>query len=56
MSGSDEALPGASRRLPQPEPAPRQLAWLGSIVGQYAFSVALAVYAYRHGGATAVGS
>src|SRR5712692_9042438 len=32
-----------------------QLAWAGSITGQYAFSVALAVYAYRHGGAAAVG-
>lgn len=32
-----------------------QLAWAGSITGQYAFSIALAVYAYRHGGATAVG-
>ncbi len=32
-----------------------QLAWGGSITGQYAFSVALAVYAYRHGGAAVVG-
>ena len=32
-----------------------QLAWVGSITGQYAYSIALAVYAYRHGGATAVG-
>jgi MFS family permease len=32
-----------------------QLALAGSIVGQYAFSIALAVYAYRHGGAGAVG-
>ena len=32
-----------------------QLAWAGSIIGTWAFSVALAVYAYRHGGASAVG-
>jgi MFS family permease len=32
-----------------------QLAWAGSIVGTWAFSIALAVYAYRHGGASAVG-
>ena len=32
-----------------------QLAWAGSITGQYAFSIALSVYAYRHGGPTVVG-
>jgi MFS family permease len=32
-----------------------QLAWAGSIIGSWAFSVALAVYAYRHGGTSAVG-
>jgi predicted MFS family arabinose efflux permease len=32
-----------------------QLAWAGSIVGQFAFSVALAVYSYQQGGATVVG-
>jgi MFS family permease len=32
-----------------------QLAWAGSIIGTWAFSVALAVYAYRQGGASAVG-
>lgn len=32
-----------------------QLAWAGSIIGTWAFSVALSVYAYRHGGASAVG-
>jgi len=32
-----------------------QLAWAGSVTGQYAFSIALAVYAYRHGGAATVG-
>jgi MFS family permease len=32
-----------------------QLAWAGSIIGTWAFSIALAVYAYRHGGASAVG-
>ena len=32
-----------------------QLAWIGSIIGSWAYSVALVVYAYREGGATAVG-
>jgi predicted MFS family arabinose efflux permease len=32
-----------------------QLAWGGSIVGQYANMVAISVYAYRHNGAAAVG-
>jgi MFS family permease len=32
-----------------------QLAWAGSIIGTWAFTVALAVYAFRHGGASAVG-
>lgn len=32
-----------------------QLAWAGSIIGTWAFTVALAVYAYHHGGAAAIG-
>jgi MFS family permease len=32
-----------------------QLAFLGSIAGEYSFSVAISVYAYRQGGADAVG-
>jgi MFS family permease len=32
-----------------------QLAYAGAAVGTYAYGVALGVYAYRHGGATAVG-
>jgi MFS family permease len=32
-----------------------QLAWAGSIIGSWAYTVALVVYAYRHGGASAVG-
>jgi len=32
-----------------------ELAWAGSIIGSWAYTVALVVYAYRHGGATAVG-
>jgi MFS family permease len=32
-----------------------ELAWAGSIIGSWAYAVALAVYAYRHGGASAVG-
>jgi MFS family permease len=32
-----------------------QLAWAGSIIGSWAYTVALVVYAYDHGGASAVG-
>jgi MFS family permease len=32
-----------------------QLAWSGSVVGQWGYEIALAVFAYRHGGAAAVG-
>jgi MFS family permease len=32
-----------------------QLAWAGSIIGTWAYTIALVVYAYRHGGASAVG-
>lgn len=32
-----------------------QLAWAGSIVGDWAYNMAVAVYAYHQGGATAVG-
>ena len=32
-----------------------ELAWAGSIIGSWAYAVALAVYAYRHGGVSAVG-
>ena len=32
-----------------------QLAFAGSVTGNYAYAIAVAVYAYRHGGATAVG-
>jgi MFS family permease len=32
-----------------------QLAWIGSIIGSWAYSVALVVYAYREGGTAAVG-
>src|SRR5436305_9794308 len=32
-----------------------ELAWVGSIIGHWAFGVALAVYAYRVGGTGAVG-
>ena len=32
-----------------------QLAWAGSIIGTWAFTVALAVYAFHHGGASAIG-
>lgn len=33
-----------------------QFAWIGSVAGQYSYSIALAVFAYRHGGAAAVGA
>jgi MFS family permease len=32
-----------------------QLAWAGSIIGTWAYAIALVVYAYDHGGASAVG-
>ena len=32
-----------------------QFAWIGSVAGQYSYSIALAVFAYDHGGAAAVG-
>jgi MFS family permease len=32
-----------------------ELGWMGSIIGEWAYAVALSVYAYHHGGATAVG-
>lgn len=32
-----------------------QLAWVGSVIGNWSYSVALAVYAYRQGGPAAVG-
>lgn len=32
-----------------------QLAWVGSVIGNWSYSVALAVYAYREGGPAAVG-
>lgn len=32
-----------------------QLAWAGSVIGQWGYSIALVVFAYRHGGAAAVG-
>jgi MFS family permease len=32
-----------------------ELAWAGSVIGQWGYEVALAVFAYRAGGATAVG-
>jgi MFS family permease len=32
-----------------------ELAWAGSIVGTWAYGIAIVVYAYQHGGATAVG-
>ena len=33
-----------------------QFAWIGSVAGQFSYSIALAIYAYRHGGAAAVGA
>ncbi len=32
-----------------------ELAWTGSIIGDWAYATAFSVYAYQHGGATAVG-
>lgn len=52
LSESFAALRGVFRN---PNLRRLQLAAAGSYAGQYAFSIALAVYAYRHGGATSVG-
>jgi MFS family permease len=38
-----------------PELRKLELAWAGSIIGSWAYSIAIVVYAYEHGGATAVG-
>jgi hypothetical protein len=43
------------RRLPERDLRFLELAWSGSIIGQWGYEVALAVFAYRAGGATAVG-
>ena len=32
-----------------------EYAWVGSVIGTWAYAIALGVYAYRVGGATAVG-
>lgn len=55
MAGVRESL-GALRGVFQNANLRRlQLAWLGSVAGQYSFAIAIAVYAYHHGGAGAVG-
>jgi len=59
MSGLRERLRESFRALREVyhNPALRhlELAWAGSIIGTWAYSIALSVYAYRHGGASAVG-
>ena len=41
--------------LREPEPPAVELAWGGSVIGHWAYGIALAVYAYDQGGAAAVG-
>ena len=59
MTGLREKLSDSTRSLREVfhNPGLRriQLAFAGSIVGDWAYSVALAVFAYDHGGATTVG-
>ena len=52
LSESTAALRGVFRN---PNLRRLQLAWLGSVAGQYSYSIAIAIFAYRHGGAAAVG-
>ena len=59
MTGLREKLSDSTRSLRDvfrnPGLRRLQLAFAGSIVGDWAYAVAVAVYAYDHGGATAVG-
>jgi MFS family permease len=59
MTGLREKVAEAGRSLREVfrNPGLRriQLAWAGSIVGDWAYATAFAVYAYEHGGPTAVG-
>ena len=50
-----EAVRAARDVLHNPSLRRLQLAWAGSIIGSWAYAIALVVYAYRHGGASAVG-
>lgn len=54
-----ERLGEAARALRQvaanPDLRRLEIAWAGSILGHWAYAIGLAVYAYRHGGAAAVG-
>ncbi len=52
ISESVDAFRGVFRN---PDIRRIQLAFAGSVTGNYAYSIAVAVYAYRQGGATAVG-
>jgi MFS family permease len=50
-----EAVRAAREVLHNPSLRRLQLAWAGSIIGSWAYAVALVVYAYGNGGASAVG-
>jgi MFS family permease len=50
-----ESLDALRAVLRNPSLRRLQLAWAGSIIGTWSYAVALAVYAYSHGGASAVG-
>lgn len=49
------ALASAGVVFRNPDLRRLELSWLGSIAGEFSYAVAISVYAYRHGGATAVG-
>ena len=53
LRGSLDAFRGVFRN---PNLRRLQFAWIGSVAGQYSYSIAIAIYAYRHGGAAAVGA
>jgi len=53
LSQSARAFAGVFRN---PNLRRLELAWMGSVAGSYSYSIAIAIYAYRHGGAPAVGA
>jgi MFS family permease len=50
-----ESLAALREAFRNPDLRRVEFAWAGSAIGTYAYSIAVMVYAYHHGGATAVG-
>jgi MFS family permease len=50
-----QALSAAIAVFRNPDLRRLELSWLGSIAGEFSYAVVISVYAYSHGGATAVG-